>query len=85
MSKDYAIYLETHGNGKSYLGVLLTDGAWTAEHNCLMREFGVTWHKPRLFCTKGLAANYLHQHFQGRSTVTARVYHGATKAWERSE
>ena len=47
----FGIYMNRYSTS-----VLLTDGAFMSETSC-----GDTWHKPRLFATKGGAKNYLHK------------------------
>lgn len=63
--------------------VLLKDGAWTSPGNCMMREFGVVWHIPRLFSTKREGNLQRWRISATPDRVEVVEYTWALKPWER--
>ena len=79
----FAIFLDHKPKDKTLTAVLLIEGAWTNPDNCYMREFGVVWHKPRLFHTRGGARNFKLLHHNHDKRVRIAKYEGPTEPWDR--
>lgn len=78
--KGFGIYLQPSTGTPC---VLLTDGAFTAESNCLMREYGIVWHKPQLFTTKSSAKGFMRREGLSGPRYSVRKYAGATQPFDR--
>ena len=81
----FAIFIDHKPKDEILSAVLLMDGCWTLSSNCYHREFGVVWHKPRLFHTRGGAKNYKALHHDYDKGIRIGKYEGPTKPWEREE
>ena len=80
----FGIYLQCKGvNDQPLEAALMIDGVWTSESNCYKREYGVTWHKPKLFATAGGARVFAKKNGLTGKRYKVHKYCGPTEAWER--
>lgn len=80
----YAIYIKHKPKDEPLEAVLLTDGCFTSETNCYIREFGYVWHKPLLFPLRGGAKNHAYKYGFTGKRYRIRKYAGPTEPWERA-
>jgi hypothetical protein len=75
----YAIYLQHQPKDTVLEAILLKDGCFTNEGNCYKQEYGVTWYKPELFITYGLARNFAIQNSLRGKRYKIHKYTGPTE------
>jgi len=82
----FAVYYDhATPSGVTLRSVMLTDGAWTSPRNCYMREFGVTWHIPRLFDAHDQANDWMSKNLAPLLCYRIGEYNGPTEPWDRPE